>query len=779
MTEHVQSVLNRRSGWAFAPAAMVIFWSCPWTLANSAPASGSTGAREDETTTAKLDEVVVTATRRSQSITDVPYNISAISGDDLKSSNIVDFSKLTQSIPGLQMTDRGVRDNTANARLISRGLNTESSSFSDIPFVTVSPVATYIDETPAFVNLRLDDVKQVEFLRGPQGTLYGSGSLGGTLRFIHNEPDPAAFTWHAESSVGKTENAGGADWTVNGLVNLPLGEHAAIRVSGGQDFYHGFVNAPRKAALDANNIALPVDPANPLTSQPLTHSEQGINHGRVTYARGALRLLPADGIDLQLSYHFQNETSGGRDAQAIAVPGFGRFESPTLLAEPSSRDVHLVSANLKFDVAAAELTSSTSYFHSQSEATTDGTGTYGVYDLLLAPLYTAPITIEARKNVFVQELRLLSKSHGALDWLVGLYYQREANLDIDEHDYLHGDSLLGFPQTGQDELFLHLVRHTKYEDAALFGELTYHLTSRWQVTGGVRAFHDKFSSRSDVTYPIFPTVPPDPNSFSNGKVLFKLNSSYRIADAANVYATFSQGFRRGGANAIPTSGPLAEPGGLVSYRPDRVNNYEAGVKGVLASGVRYSTGVYFIDWRDAQVGILTPKYGYDAGVNGGNVRSEGVELEASGSLGRHFAFSVGYALTNAYLVDGFSNYAVGQPGARLPGVSKHTMSAELTYKMPLSGTDRLDLHADGSYRSHFVNSTDNTSTIYRDFGGRGFLGAAVAWLHGPWTVSLYGENLLNTLGASAQNDPAVVGNSYFVEWVARPRTVGVRLAYQP
>ncbi|HPE32647.1 MAG TPA: TonB-dependent receptor plug domain-containing protein, partial [Parvularculaceae bacterium] len=163
------------------------------------------------------DSIYVTASRRKQSVEDVPYNISAISGDDLNAARVTDFSKLTRSIPGLQLTDRGIRDNSTSARLISRGLNTESAAIADLPFVTASPVATYVDETPVFVNLRLNDIERVEFLRGPQGTLYGSGSLGGTLRFIQNKPDASGFSAKAEAGVSFTNDAGGPNYTVSGM----------------------------------------------------------------------------------------------------------------------------------------------------------------------------------------------------------------------------------------------------------------------------------------------------------------------------------------------------------------------------------------------------------------------------------------------------------------------------------------------------------------------------------------------------------------------------------
>lgn len=721
--------------------------------------------------------IIVTATGREQAVEDIPYNISTMSGSDLADMNVVDLSKLARSFAGLQLTDRGVRDNASSARLISRGLNTETAEFADLPFVTASPVATYIDNTPIFANLRLNDVQRVEFLRGPQGTLYGSGSLGATLRFIHNKPDPGRFYARAEVGLSTTEGAGAPNYAVSGVLNLPLSEKAAFRISGGKDFYNGFIDATSRAILDGNGIAEAADPLDPLGSVPATRRVDDINDADVSYVHASLLVELGNAWTVQLNYHRQEDSADNRDAQS-AVPGAPKKTTNVYLDEPMSRTLDLVSLDMEGDFGFAKLTSNTSYFRTESEAFSDGTGYYEGVGYLLAPRVTAPIELNSSNETFVQEFRLISKKRGAVQWLLGAYYMNEKQVALDEKDWLRGDSLLGNPLTGPDELFLNLFRRTKFEDIALYGELTYWVNDRWQVTGGARMFRQNFESYSFFDFPAFEFYPGDSNSFDEDGVLFKANTSYQAADFANVYATFSQGFRRGGANSIPTSGPFAEPVGLVSYDSDRVNNYEIGVKGADGKRYHYSAAVYYIDWKEAQIGTLSPVFGYDVAVNGGDARTYGVELEIGGALTDHLDFSASYAYTDASLDDGFTGFVIGQAGARLPGVSEHTLTGSVDFHYPLTGSVDFLAHVDGSYRSDFVNSVDSTSDIYRKFGGFSIFAASVGLQSGRWRATLYAENIFDEEGVSAQNDGIFNGPQNYVEWIVRPRTVGVNLAYE-
>ena len=728
-----------------------------------------------EDSDAVQDVVIVTATGREQAVEDIPYNISTMSGSDLADMNIVDFSKLARTFAGLQLTDRGVRDNTTSARLISRGLNTETSEFADLPFVTASPVATYIDNTPIFVNLRLNDVKRVEFLRGPQGTLYGSGSLGGTLRFIHNNPDPSEFYARIDSGLSTTEDADGANYTVSGVANMPLSDKVAFRISGGYDFYHGFIDGPNRAILGADEIAEPADPSDPLGSAPATRAIKDINDADVTYLHAALRAELNEAWAVQLNYHHQEDSADNRDAQS-ATPGVPARTTNAYLNEPLSRDLDLFSLDVEGDFGFAKLTSNTSYFETETRAVMDGTGVYDSIGYLLSPRVTAPIDLNSSGETFVQEVRLISQTQGPVEWLVGAFYLNEEQVALDETDWFRGDGLLGNYLTAPNDLFLNLYRETEFQDTALYGELTYWLNDRWQVTGGARLFRQEFKSYSFFDFPAFGFYPGDPNSFDEDGVLFKANTSYEVSETANIYATFSQGFRRGGANSVPTSGPLAEPLGLVSYDSDRVNNYEIGVKGATDDGFHYTAAAYYVDWKDAQIGTLSPVFGYDVAVNGGDAQTLGLELEAGGSITDYLQYSASYAYTDAELDEGFTGYVIGQSGARLPGVSEHTLSGALDFNYPLSNGATLLAHVDGSYRSDFVNSVDNTSDIYREFDGYSIFAASVGLQFDRWRATLYAENIFDEEGISAQNDGVANGPLNYVEWVIRPRTIGISLS---
>ncbi len=744
-------------------------------LALASPAAAQS-ADPQVSSESPADEIIVTASRRTQAVEDVPYNISVLSGSALESLNVVDVSKLTRTVAGLQLTDRGVRDNGASGRLISRGLNTESAAIADLPFVTAPPVATYVDDTPVFANLRLTDIARVEFLRGPQGTLYGSGSLGGTLRYIHNRPDPSAFALSGEAMASSTMDADGANYSFNGVLNAPLGEHAAFRVSGGRDSYHGYIDAYGRAILGADGVAEPLDPLDPLNSPPATRAEEDVNGAEVTFAHAALRMEPSATTSLQINYHYQEEVGDNRDAQS-ALPGASGRQVGILLDEPSQRELQLVSLDFGWELPGVTLTSNTSYFEVDSSAIGDGTGLYGALGYLLAPVVTARSNLATSREVFVQELRLVSDAGGAFDWILGAFYQDEDAVELDEHDYFVGDSLLGNPLTGPDDLFLHLRRESNFTDQALFGELTYHISDTWQVTAGARAFRQEFTGFGYFDFPADDFYPGDRNSSEEDGVLFKANTSIDLSEHATAYATFSQGFRRGGANSIPTSGPLAEPLGLVSYDADRVNNYEVGLKGMLSNRMRYSAALYYIDWSDAQVGTLSPVFGYDVAVNAGDATSQGLEFELSGPLTDNLDFSLGYAYTDAHLEGGFSGYVQGAPGARLPGVSEHTLSAALDYVTPLESGAELSYHLDGSYRSDFVNSVDPTAGIYREFDGFAIFAASMTYRRGDWRLTAFAENLFDEDAISAQTDPFENLPDYYVEWGARPRTIGVSLGF--
>ena len=172
---------------------------------------------------ADLDEIQVTATRHSESISDVPYNISAVGGDDIAAAGITDLQGLTHMIPGLVSPDLGARGSSINSNLTIRGLNA-SSVHAETQQIAAPLVSTYVDETPLFANLKMTDIARVEVLRGPQGTLYGSGSVGGTIRIIHNEPDLTTTEFDVSTRTSHTANAANPSEAVDFIGNLPIND---------------------------------------------------------------------------------------------------------------------------------------------------------------------------------------------------------------------------------------------------------------------------------------------------------------------------------------------------------------------------------------------------------------------------------------------------------------------------------------------------------------------------------------------------------------------------
>ena len=231
-----------------------------------------------------IGEIIVTTTRRSESVSDIPYNISAIDARDLSNSGARNLQNLTNMVPGLVGPDLGPRGGDFNNSLAVRGMSTSVVNFTS-PNIAAPLVSTYVDETPVFVNLNLADIERVEILRGPQGTLYGSGSVGGTIRLIHNAPDTTATEVELATTASGTANAANPSASFDMVLNVPVNEAFAVRGSAGYEKLSGFTNALSVARIAADNQPLLADPADPLHSGLLFSEQRGIDSSETWYAR--------------------------------------------------------------------------------------------------------------------------------------------------------------------------------------------------------------------------------------------------------------------------------------------------------------------------------------------------------------------------------------------------------------------------------------------------------------------------------------------------------------
>ncbi len=800
-------------------------------------------AADDATQGDALQEVVVTASRRAVSVQDLPISITAVTGEMLEKSGIEDISGLARSVAGVNYTDKGPFGGVNGSTLIIRGLNSEATAGQlALASPVVPPVATYIDETPLFVNLRLMDLDRVEILRGPQGTLYGSGSLGGTIRFVQNAPDPSGFDSKGEVGLSKTAHTHALNEDINGMVNLPLSDTFAVRVNASWTDDAGFINQPNLYILNGSGVPVSSDPLHPLTGTPVKYSEDGVNSYEYRTARVSALWKPTDDLKAQLSYYYQVASAGGFPyvatsslaynqpiAQPPGVlpqlydapvpPGVDRLSSATNSLENTKDHVDVVALTVDYDLGFATMTSSSSAAHHNNQTNSDLTALYTNFSFYKPYYGENPRSFIQGHDVlddkvYSEELRLASKTGGMFDWVGGLFYKDE-NSYIQEHEFYPGyndyynaciaanpngncglgeyvnqaSSIVGIPLV-VDQAYIGDFE-THFKDLAAFGELTWHITSAWSLTGGTRVFKQTLD-QSQQTGLLFDGPGYAANeSLSDQwrRAQFKVNSAYELDKNNLVYATWSQGFRRGGVNALPPSEPFIDPStgkpyvtpaALTHLQPDTADNYEVGAKGTVANRLRYSAAIYDIQWHNIQEGVQLTPLVLPASLNIGEAYSRGVELEVSANVTRHLAAQLGYTydltkLTSLNPLFTFPNVSVPPPaiGSPLPGTPKSSLAAGFEYGgIPLAGGE-MRYSLNGHYQSRVVPALSATVPTVPSYA---MLDTRLSWARLHFIGTVYVNNLTNNLGISSYTDPSIFGNRTQAV-ISTPRTVGFTLGY--
>jgi outer membrane receptor protein involved in Fe transport len=808
-----------------------------------------------------LQEVVVTASRRAVSAQDLPISITAVTGAALDQAGIQDIAGLAHAMAGVNFTDKGPFGGVNGSTLIIRGLNSEATAGQlALASPVVPPVATYVDETPLFVNLRLQDLDHVEILRGPQGTLYGSGSLGGTIRFVQNAPDPSGFDAKVETGLSKTAHTHSVNDDVSGMLNLPVTDTFAVRLNASYTDDAGFINQPNLYVLNSAGAPVAANPANPLTSPPLKYSEDGVNSYEYRTARVAALWKPNEDFHAQLSYYYQVAGAGGfpyvattplaynqpiRAANqpagttppllpqlytAPVPPGVDSLSSATNSLETTRDKVDLVALTLEYDLGFATMTSASSFAHHNNQTDSDLTALYTNFFFFQNFYGQNPRSFVQGEDQlddknWSQELRLASKTGGLFDWVAGAFFKRQQTY-IQEHEFYPGyndfynactaaggtqpdnsgvnPSQCGFgeygPETGTTEVDgIPLEKdqayigdfETSFKDLAIFGELTWHMTDAWSLTGGTRLFKQTLS-QSQQTGLLFDGPAFAANeSLSDEwrRALWKINTSYQLDKNNLVYATWSQGFRRGGVNALPPTEAVIDPTtgknyvtppALTRLQPDTADNYEIGVKGTVANRVRYSAAIYDIQWHNIQEGVQLTPLVLPASLNIGEAFSRGVETEIYASVTAHLGAQIDYTydqtkLTSLNPLFVSPNVAVPPPaiGTPLPGTPKSSLAVSLDYgHMGFAGGEFL-YAISAHYQSDVIPALSATVPTVP---GYTMLDTRLTYTHTHWMGSLYVNNVTNTLGISAYSDPAIFGNRYQAI-VSQPRTVGFTVGY--
>ena len=721
-------------------------------------------AQEAQNQTFGVDDIVVTASRRSESLQDVPLAISALSGDSLSRMGADRIEDLAQSAPGISLMTNG----SPITKIVMRGI-TSGNIFE----AHAASTGFYLDDIPLSstftaggTDLRLFDLNRIEVLRGPQGTLYGAGAMGGAVRVITNQPDPTAFAGKGEvTGAVIAERAPQVD--LNGMVNIPLvKDRLALRAVGIYRNQAGYVDDPI-AKRDA------------------------LNWYRVIGGRLALQWRPSDDLIMTLTGLYQKSEIGGHtemDVNLSGQPLYGDLKQYKIYPETSISTTKTLNLSVKYDMSWASLESSTSYFANDGTFNTDLTLSLGV---LLPGQPGYHDSLPDTNRTFVQEVRLLSRGDGPLKWVLGGYFQTDQIVAY-RKDRFDPASALGM--AGLVPLDYYSLE--KRKTFAIFGEATYKFAPKFEVIVGARYsivptdFLVKF-------YGVLIGIPDpanivDPGFASSTNTDFspKFQLIYHPSKDIMLYGLVAKGFRPGSPNAkIPGVQPVLEP--------DFLWDYELGAKmAFFDNRLTVNLAAYYIDWTNIQIATTTPANSqppippsipYLANV--GTAKSKGVELEITARPSRGVTFTLTGSYTDARYTSPNPAIAV-VAGQRIPNVARFSGSASIDVEQALNdqitGFARFDLR----YESDKSAGTSATAKNLLIPGyAIGSLRVGARWASGT-ALTFFVDNLWDKryatgivsnylcLTQSTCPNPLNTGvSAKLSQFIGQPRTIGLTLSH--
>jgi len=645
-------------------------------------------AEEANSEVAGIERIEVTGSRRASSVQEAPMNITALDGDVLKDQNITQLSDVARWVPGLTVQDQGGR---SSSPIIVRGLNTNSSG----PGSDGGTVATYVGEIPLFVDMKIIDVERVEVLIGPQGTLYGAGTLGGAIRYLPNKPvldETSGSIYGDVFSLAESDDVGAEAGFV---FNTPLiDDTLGLRVAFNYLDEPGYIDYAYTVKEGGVSSADPDWSDAAAVDANITRVDDA-NYEEATTARIMLRWQPNDTIDSTLSYFYQKQDIGGRsivhasslsDSNALSTI-IGDYESAYRYTEPREKEDSLLSLEISADLGFAELTSATGISKSETSGQRDQT------DLLIRldysyeefPAFSAFTREESETNTFTQEIRLVSTSDSALSWIVGGYYNKYEFNDSSK-EFTPGFDQYAFDNWGThglrpDSLEYYSIEDTEITESALFGEVSYQATEQLSFTVGARFYQYDVESLSGYDLPLYNTLfgyeddeentiyyTADEINIALGGTpegddgsLFKFNANYQFSDDVLTYLTVSEGFRIGGANGVTecTADDIANDKQAlcalpheVTYTPDTTTNFELGVKSTwFANKLHFNAALFLVEWDDAQVSGATANGQLPITSNAATAESKGIEISSRAILSDSLSAYATYAFTQAKLTE--------------------------------------------------------------------------------------------------------------------------------
>ena len=725
--------------------------------------AGALAQGDQETNERELERVVVTATRREETAQEVPINITAVTGSDIEERGLKNLADLVRTVPGLFLVNQGGRDTNL---LTVRGLNVDSLAASEgVGLSGGGVVAQYIGDIPQFLDLRLFDIDRVEALLGPQGTLYGAGTLGGAIRYMPMRPQLQETSFELSTGLIGLSQSSDIGSESLAIANLPLGNQAAFRAAVAYYDDPGFIDYGY--VLRQPGISNP-EPA-PGEFDANLRRVADANWLRTLSGRFGLRYEFNDSADVNLTYHYQRDRAGGRTVNHVESFGTGRYESAGRYLEPNTRKSQLLSLELNADLGFASLTSATGVARYDELGQRDQTDLllefeYGYEDFPSFSSFTRETVDQDRFN---QELRLVSSHGGPWNWIVGAFYNR-SDLEATSSEFVPGiPEFWGINRPDNLEYFQHTFND--FKERALFGEVGYDLSEAWTITLGARRFRFEDEQRVGFALPLIDGSGPNeilPNfetvNVRDSDSIFKFNTAYQFNPDLLGYLTVSEGYRSGGSNAVPPCSEPLDPGQNVCalpnerlIQPDKTRNHEVGFKSsLLDNRLILNAALYFIKWTDIQVAGTTVNGAIPITVNASQAASRGLELTAAANLGAGWRLSAGYSHNQAKLTADAPGIVRGEDafdGDRLPGSPRHQGNLALNWYRPLANGLAV-----GTDYAVYAQSDIYTRVGLRNggevLGGYATHDAAVSLFGDRWSIRFYVRNLFDKFAETGVRD---------------------------
>lgn len=705
-----------------------------------------------------LEEIVVTAQKREQNIHDVPFAINVLDGDQMENLQMTDSLEIINHVAGLMS---GGTLNKTKPMIFLRGVGN-----SDFQTGSSSPVAVYVDDIFSGSNFGITsllvDLERVEVLKGPQGTLWGRNTTAGLVNFVPNKADPGdPINGHASLSYGEF-----GDMNAQGAIGFPISDQVAGRIAANYNTRDGVFEAIGPGFTDSDFAGWDW-----------------------IAARGNLVFEPNDQMAISATVSFSEMNGSLRPAKALGTFGAGCSNPGELgttcgdvLGFVSTPDIHEVQPQadtfedvesfgadiqITYDIGSTTLTSITAYSSSERQAFDDT-------DYSPSPLLET--SYEDGYDGFSQEIRLASNSSDGSTWVLGVYYY------TDELEFYRGSVIPLFGLGGS--LRSQIV---ETDTAAIFGEVSYQVTDRLEVTGGLRWTTDKrtASIRSGI-YTVVPQVfdskgyafdnitdlrqAIDDQSRTFDEPSGRISFVYNVSEDVNVWGTLGRGFKGGDSNS-----GSRDPGSFNISEPEFVTSLETGLKTRMANNtVSFDISGFYYDYEDKQVftEIVTGAGNVTILSNAGALTIYGLDVRMNWLPTNQFSIDAGLAYTNSEF-DDFLNPGTGvdQSGNTTAYTPEFNFDAIARYTWPLGNGGSISVQADAVFTDDVFFTNDNLPFVAQDayWLVGGFIGYTTA--DERWDFRLWGKNLTDEEYFVGGFDFTFIGP--YIMYPGDPRIIGI------